>query len=524
MGNTFFHDAVPAWSGFIYQGQVAMYLAVKKIRELLAAGKQKNIVESNYLLEIEKSEDIAIVKVDGGAKHYLSIHQVKNQQDRDIASYKKPLTQLMLEKGFWEKQKLGTPEAYLHLSNALNEENQLRDYLNQWKTRIKDFYIKIVIYSKKKITEKNKEIVIKEIKAMFEEDPIGLNRAEYKNLRNGIKDICKKENCDIPDLQKQMGELATYLREELAVKAVNENISLYTYDGETFCDGPGLYTKLIHQIRSYKDNDAAITEGQYNFIADKLLHYMRQYILERHQWKQEKKKPYQSIPFRDVIQILDGSLSDYEKEANILALRRQYDERLSEYCREICEDHCKDNGETDCNLTKPQFAKTGLKDEDFIRLCYGYNPDCDKKISERDCLFDLLNKNGLHESVFEVLKRVPEEYFVKGEDPATAVVRDERENAFLTAISNGNNRMTVNSIAGAIKKNAELVSPIFEADELITARLCADASVWDDNYSDISKDYLSRDLRRNYENDDKSICMPKKPAFIRAGDMLDRLL
>lgn len=30
MENIFIHDEIPTWSGFIYQGEIAIYLAVKK--------------------------------------------------------------------------------------------------------------------------------------------------------------------------------------------------------------------------------------------------------------------------------------------------------------------------------------------------------------------------------------------------------------------------------------------------------------------------------------------------------------
>ena len=33
MDNIFMHDAVPTWSGFLYQGRIAVYLAVRKINE-----------------------------------------------------------------------------------------------------------------------------------------------------------------------------------------------------------------------------------------------------------------------------------------------------------------------------------------------------------------------------------------------------------------------------------------------------------------------------------------------------------
>ena len=38
MDNIFMHDAVPTWSGFLYQGRIAVYLAVRKINELREAG------------------------------------------------------------------------------------------------------------------------------------------------------------------------------------------------------------------------------------------------------------------------------------------------------------------------------------------------------------------------------------------------------------------------------------------------------------------------------------------------------
>ena len=34
MDNIFMHDAVPTWSGFLYQGRIPVYLAVRKINEL----------------------------------------------------------------------------------------------------------------------------------------------------------------------------------------------------------------------------------------------------------------------------------------------------------------------------------------------------------------------------------------------------------------------------------------------------------------------------------------------------------
>ena len=46
--NIFIHDAVPTWSGFLYQGRIAAYLAVKKINDLYKSGNECEI--KNYKL------------------------------------------------------------------------------------------------------------------------------------------------------------------------------------------------------------------------------------------------------------------------------------------------------------------------------------------------------------------------------------------------------------------------------------------------------------------------------------------
>ena len=55
MDNIFMHDAVPTWSGFLYQGRIAVYLAVRKINEL------RKVLESyGYEMNAPKS----------GSSHY----------------------------------------------------------------------------------------------------------------------------------------------------------------------------------------------------------------------------------------------------------------------------------------------------------------------------------------------------------------------------------------------------------------------------------------------------------------------
>lgn len=70
MMTEFEHDATPTWSGFIYQGHVAMYLAVRKICELLESPHPMEVqkIAISFNLEVENWEDVAIFSEDEQGK------------------------------------------------------------------------------------------------------------------------------------------------------------------------------------------------------------------------------------------------------------------------------------------------------------------------------------------------------------------------------------------------------------------------------------------------------------------------
>ena len=62
-------NAITSWEDYEYQGHIALYIALKKIYDLL----HRSISISGYDLQIEGEEDFSIRKND----KYISIHQVK---------------------------------------------------------------------------------------------------------------------------------------------------------------------------------------------------------------------------------------------------------------------------------------------------------------------------------------------------------------------------------------------------------------------------------------------------------------
>lgn len=41
---------------------------------------------------------------------------------------------------------------------------------------------------------------------------------------------------------------------------------------------------------------------------------------------------------------------------------------------------------TNCKLQQDEYRKGFLIKNEFVKFCYNLNPECDKKISNRDCL------------------------------------------------------------------------------------------------------------------------------------------
>jgi len=111
----FYYDATNSWSGYNYQGKTAIYVALKKINELIQANQADKI--STYVLELEWLEDFSILAInDKGEMQYETIHQVKARADRNISDYASALTQLAKK----VQSNCDIKCAYLHTINPLS--------------------------------------------------------------------------------------------------------------------------------------------------------------------------------------------------------------------------------------------------------------------------------------------------------------------------------------------------------------------------------------------------------------------
>lgn len=103
------YDASPSWSGFNYQGKVALFHALYIINSQLLIDPSFDF--SGYQLILENTEDFEI-KIDGNVK---TIHQVKAYQDAEFNSYKNALFGMVLE-----LEKNTSADGFIHTWKKIN--------------------------------------------------------------------------------------------------------------------------------------------------------------------------------------------------------------------------------------------------------------------------------------------------------------------------------------------------------------------------------------------------------------------
>ena len=107
-------DATNSWSGYNYQGKIALFVVLKKINELISMGKMDEI--EKYSVELEWLEDFSILYKSDDGVQYKTIHQVKAKDKHNITDYEDALVKL-----YYKIVNYKTIEyAYLHVCKSIN--------------------------------------------------------------------------------------------------------------------------------------------------------------------------------------------------------------------------------------------------------------------------------------------------------------------------------------------------------------------------------------------------------------------
>ena len=112
-------DASANWNGYMYQGKVALLVALTKINEI------SDVTE--FWLESEGIEDFSIGKGKGEKKEYESVHQVKNRKDNKMENYNEALSNIVKR----IRDYPGIKRGFLHIKNEIITDNWKKEITDQ---------------------------------------------------------------------------------------------------------------------------------------------------------------------------------------------------------------------------------------------------------------------------------------------------------------------------------------------------------------------------------------------------------
>jgi len=302
-------DATNSWSGYNYQGKIALYLGIHKINDLIINGKGKDL--EKYSVEIEWLEDFSIVYTDAATRVYQSIHQVKAKENTSIKDYEDALVKLYHK---IEKDSL-IINAYLHVCRALDYKG------STWKesietiirncSQIKELKNKIEDYKNCNEDIKQKQIDKLNGKGRNSEEN-SLIRTYNKKYFN-FKKISLK-NVDLI-IDKILGDLDNKIK--LCMKTIKQSdlkkIELYQYpSNRDYCDIDEINDLLKEEIKKYWSiSHAPVWKAEDEGFCENVCLYLEglidRHITERH--KKYNKTDMRDISFQQIKGILDSNMS-----------------------------------------------------------------------------------------------------------------------------------------------------------------------------------------------------------------------
>lgn len=330
-------DASPSWSGFNYQGKVALYHTLKLINK-----ESTNANLSKFSLMFENIEDFEIL-LNGSP---LSLHQVKAYNSSTYSKYSEALLEITLE-----LHKQPNAVGYVHTWKEINSKPQfddlttsIRDDLNQILTQYRNTNPKVgsTLLEKAASDEKNicKQAAI--LRAAFK----GKTADQLHTILESIKS----------DPNGALSKLNSYQYD----------------DGNRFCDLNDINTKIMSEISTaLKAREIIVTPEQLEKTFHYFLGLIDQYVIQRHKEKQESIKI--PITFTEIVNILIADHEDISEEYLAFKFKECFSQQIYEY---MCDpDDYEDRGNNkNCNLKETTNVLLSLSAGDLWAHYRNFSP------------------------------------------------------------------------------------------------------------------------------------------------------
>lgn len=362
-------DASPSWSGFNYQGKVALYHVLRLINE-----QPVDTDFSNYSLMLEDTEDFEIRK--NGIP--ISFHQVKAYNSSSYGKYSEALLEITLE-----LYKQPSVNGKIHTWKNINSKPNFQDLITSIKDDINNILVQYQnnnpkdgssCIEKAASIQKNIPKIAKILRAAFH----GLTAEQLNSLLDSIHN----------------GQNNALTR-----------LDTYQYDdGNRFCDLENINAKIKHNISTALNARAGIvTQERLEKAFYCFLGIIDKHVIQRHKTKQLGMKI--PITFDEIIQSIIVDHEDIGKEYLAFKFKEKFASLMDEYMSD--QDDYTDPGEGEyCNLKEARRILLGLSATDLWAYYQSFSPQLYLDHANNTENAILINPEGIRDVLIKILHTI----------------------------------------------------------------------------------------------------------------------
>ncbi|WP_394166286.1 ABC-three component system protein [Photobacterium piscicola] len=333
-------DASPSWSGFNYQGKVALYYVLSLIN-----ADTVGTDFSDRDLMLEDTEDFEIL-CNGNS---VSIHQVKAYNSSSYGKYSDALLEITLEL-YKQPRVIGKIHTWKQINSKPNFQNL--------ETSIKDD-LKVILDQYRNTNPKDGSSIIEKAVSTDRNKP---KRAAI--LAAALPELTATQLFDILN-SIHNGQN----------NAVNRLESHLYKDDNRFCDLDTINDKIKSEISTALEaRNITCTQEQLEKTFHYFLGMMDRYIIQRHKTKQQEEKI--SIAFNEIIEVLGTDHEDIGFEYLAYEFKNQFAHQIDEYISDP-DDYTDPEENVLCNLKEASKFLLNLNPMDLWAYYRSFCPHID---------------------------------------------------------------------------------------------------------------------------------------------------
>ena len=465
-------DATNSWSGYNYQGKIALFVVLQKINDLISKNKIDEI--EKYCVELEWLEDFSILYKSDEGVQYRTIHQVKAKDKQNISDYGDALSKLYYKVARWRT----IERAYLHVCKPTDYKNA------EWNDRVKELIIncnhikgiqnslvsyKDSLYKKEEIEKIYKPGRKSDINKLIKE----YNEKYFHNRKITVDNVDEILDKILIDLQDEIELCEKEIKDEDVKK-----IEMFTYPNHNlYCGLKEIDSLVKEQIVEYWRNIGietwkCVDQNFCNMIFLCLQGLIDKHITQRHVHYNKTDK--RSIEFSCIKEVLDS-------DDSITRCEEYYLYKIKEKLLILCEEYhnfCVDEWDTEeerevyCKKCEVHafYEKVSQMSEDKIRdLIHAINPNILKKIDDMNW-GDYCNEDRYRNPFFKGLREI-DTLYEKDKDYISYIDKNKKMNLLTTVGNNEGSKKALMRACGAIVTNPDLYEILMDYDCLISKDL-----------------------------------------------------